>query len=203
MPRRWLAWCGLAFLLSGSVAAGGRPYARLHPAVYAGTYAVRFCMGTCPTGAGTEGVGRMGTLVLLAAPLRDARGRLGYKYLERGPINGCLLLGPWSGPAGYAQFDPDARRRRFLVWALEPDGRTVEFEFNRSPDAGNAMDLHLTPSGLGGTGGLWVDAGTPDTSRALPGNEIQARRIGEAQPARCPRLGEDSEAMKDVRWPRP
>ncbi len=203
MRQRWRYWWGLALILGGSAVAGGLPYARLHPAVYAGTYAVRFCMGACPTGAGTERVGRMGTLVLLAAPLRDAQGRPGYKYLERGPINGCLLLGPWSGPTGYAQFDPNARRRRFLVWALEPDERTMEFEFNRSPDAGNAIDLHLTPSGLGGTGGLWVDEGTPDSSRALPRNEIQARRIGEAESARCPRLGEDSEAMKDVSWPRP
>lgn len=113
MARGWWAW--LVVGLCGSAAASGLPYGATHPRVFTGTYAIRLCMGSCPTGPGTESVGRMGALVLLPSPLLDAHGRRGYKYLEREPINGCLLLEPWTGPAGFAQFDPGACRRRFLV----------------------------------------------------------------------------------------
>lgn len=167
-----------------------------HPSVYAGTYAVRFCRGSCP--ATTY---RTGTLVLFDRPLRDAQGRVRSKWLERGAINGCLTLEPLQGLPSHWVFNPETASRRFLVWSLDPDGRSVSFEFDRSPDAGDMVDLHLTAQGLGGTGGPWGGADAEVAGPPPPRDQIQARRFGDADPTRCPRLDVDMDAMKDVLRP--
>jgi hypothetical protein len=164
------------------------------PPEYAGAYAVRFCRESCAAAASY----RTGTLVLLEQPLRDAQGRTRSKWLERGPINGCLILDPVHGiPDGWA-FRPEAAPRRFLAWSAMED-HSMRFELFRTPDAGYVVRLRLTPAGLGGTGMVWMD---------LPGNAsppgqdaIQAHRIGDADQTRCPRLDVDADAMEDVLIP--
>ncbi|MCP1373660.1 hypothetical protein [Dyella lutea] len=168
--------------------------ATMRPPVYAGTYAVRICRGDCP--ASTY---RAATLVLFDRPLRDAQGRMHGKWLEQGNINGCLILDPVQGTPGGWVFYPGQATRRFIVWTV-PDGHSIRFELDRTVDAGYQVELRHTPSGLAGTGMIWSASDPPGTPQR---DEVRARRLGEADPARCPRLGDDSEAMKDVSWPRP
>ncbi|MFC5524711.1 hypothetical protein ACFPPA_03045 [Rhodanobacter ginsengisoli] len=165
------------------------------PPVYAGTYAVMFCQGSCP--ATTY---RTGTLVLFDRPLRDAQGQARGKWLERGQINGCLTLDPVHGAPGGWVFYPGLAPRRFLVWSVVDD-RSASFELDRTVDAGYTVELRLTPSGLGGTGMFWSDVGSPGTQTSPRQDAIQVHRIGDADPARCPRLDLDADAMNDVLTP--
>ncbi len=165
------------------------------PPVYAGTYAVRICQGSCP--ATTY---RTGTLVLFDRPLRDTQGHTRGKWLERGRINGCLTLDPVHGAPGGWVFFPGLAPRRFLVWEVV-DNHSARFELDRSPDAGYLVELRLTPSGLDGTGMFWSDVGSPGTPPSPRQDAIQVRRIGDADPARCPRLDVDTDAMKVVLKP--
>lgn len=170
-------------------------YAGTHPSVYAGTYAIRFCRGSCP--AATY---RTGTLVLLDRPLRDAQGHARSKWLEPGQINGCLALDPVQGAPGRWVFYPGLAPRRFIAWSAV-DGRSASFELDRTVDAGYQVELRLTPSGLGGAGMFWSASGPPGAPPSLQRDAVQARRLGEADPARCPRLDVDTDAMKDVLRP--
>lgn len=156
--------------------------AAAHPSVYAGTYAVRFCRGSCP--ASTY---RTGTLVLFDQPLRDAHGRAHTKWLERGDVNGCLILDAVQGTPGGWVFYPGLAPRRFIAWSVL-DGQSASFELDRTVDAGYHVQLRLTPSGLGGTGMFWSASGPPRTPPSPQRDEVQARRVGDADPARCPRL---------------
>lgn len=65
MPWTHASFFVLAILLGGS----GTTYEAAHPAVYAGTYEVRLCHGSCTTAAYFAG-----TLVLFGQPLRNAQG---------------------------------------------------------------------------------------------------------------------------------
>jgi hypothetical protein len=163
------------------------------PPVFAGTYAVLFCDGSCP--ANTD---RSGTLVLFDRSLRDAQGHARGKWLEQGQINGCLTLDPVHGAPGGWVFYPGLAPRRFLVWSVIDD-RMARFELDRTVDAGYMVDLRLTPSGLGGTGTFWSAVGPP--SQSPERDAIQVRRIGDADPGRCPRLDVDTDAMTGVLRP--
>ncbi|HEU4669356.1 MAG TPA: hypothetical protein VFR91_01490 [Dyella sp.] len=157
----------------------------MHPPVYAGTYAVRICHGACP--ASTY---RTATLVLLDRPLRDAQGHAHGKWLEQGEINGCLLLDPVRGRPGGWVFYPGLAPRRFIVWTAAGD-RSLRFELDRTVDAGYRVELRPTRSGLAGVGSVWSASEGPDMQPLSPGDEIRARRLGDADPARCPRPGGD------------
>lgn len=156
-----------------------------HPAAYAGTYAIRFCRGSCP--AATY---RTGTLILLDQPLRDAQGHVHAKWLEQGHINGCLMLDPVHGTPGGWVFYPGLAIRRFIAWSV-PDKHSMSFELDRTVDAGYTVELRPTPSGLGGTGRFWSASGPPGPPRTPQRDEVRAHRLGDADPARCPRLEGD------------
>ena len=186
MPK-WL-WPILGFWAFHAIAAEND--APTQPPAYAGTYAVLFCQGSCP--ATTY---RTGTLVLFDWPLRDAQGHTRGKWLERGRINGCLTLDPVHGAPGGWVFYRGLAPRRFLVWSVV-DGRSARLELDRTVDAGYTVDLRLTSSGLGGTGMFWSSLGPPGTPPSPHPDAIQARRIGDADPAWCPRLDVDADAMR-------
>jgi len=154
------------------------------PSGYAGTYAVRICRGTCP--ASTY---RTATLVLFDRPLRDAHGHVHGKWLEQGNINGCLVLDPVQGKPGGWVFYPGLAIRRFIVWAVT-DGHSMHFELDRTVDAGYLVELRPTPIGLAGTGAVWRASVVPGMPPS-PDDEVQARRLSDADLARCPRLEGD------------
>lgn len=199
---RWIVSIVLAALAPAAASASGGTSPAPAPA---GAYAVRFCRGSCSPHAGA--VRRTGVLVLLDEPLRDQQGRTRDKWLEPGPINGCLRLDPVQGGGGWLSirggtgwvFDPHAQASRFVTWSVRaPDG-TVRFELDRAPDAGYQVELKPSASGLHGMGETWsVPPGALDAR--LP-DEVDARRIGKADPSRCPRLGVDGDAMHDVSEP--
>ena len=199
MMMRWIVSIVLATMASAAATASEGASPAPGPS---GVYAVRFCQGSCPPSAGN--VLRTGVLVLLDEPLLDKQGRTRDKWLESGHVNGCLRLDPVQGGGrmsmrggGAWVFAPGAAARRFVTWSVRSSDGTVRFELDRAPDAGYMVELKPSASGLHGVGETWsvppgaLDARAPD--------EIEARRIGRADPSRCPRLGEDSEAMKDVR----
>ena len=196
MRSRWMPV--LALVISRAWAA--EPYQATHPPAYAGTYAIHFCHGAC---AGANATFRTGTLVLFHRPLRDAQGRMRRKWLERGFVNGCLSLDRVRGVATGAGLFPVDIHRIFVVWSLEPDGRTILFELERSPDGGYDVELIQTPVGLAGTSGIWggaVGASDP-ASGSLPREGVTASLIGEPDPTRCPRLGLDKHAIGGVLTP--
>lgn len=156
--------------------------AATHSSVYAGTYTVRFCRGSCP--ASTY---RTATMVLFDRPLRDAQGQTHTKWLEQGHVNGCLILDPVHGPPGGWVFYPGLAPRRFIAWSVV-DGQAASFELDRAVDAGYQVELRPTPSGLGGTGMFWSASRPPGTAPLPQHDEVRARRVGDADPSRCPRL---------------
>lgn len=158
---------------------------RLHPVAYAGTYAIRFCRGSCP--AATY---RSGTLVISGQPLRDPQGHVHAKWLEQGHINGCLILDPVHGTPGGWVFYPGLAIRRFIAWSVL-DNHAMRFELDRTVDAGYTVELRPTPSGLGGTGMFWSASGPPGAPQTAQRDEVRAHRLGDADPARCPRLEGD------------
>ncbi|MEW5833527.1 MAG: hypothetical protein AB1832_00565 [Pseudomonadota bacterium] len=173
----------LGFWMSQALATQAK--AIVHAPAYAGTYAVRICRGACP--ASTY---RTATLVLLGRPLRDAQGHVHGKWLEQGDINGCLMLDPVQGTPGGWVFYPGLAIRRFIVWTVS-NAHSMRFEIDRTVDAGYLVELRPTPSGLAGTGSVWRASVVPGMPPLPPDDEVQARRIGNADPARCPRLEGD------------
>ncbi len=176
------------------------PYQATHPPAYAGTYAIHFCHGAC---TGANATFRTGTLVLFYRPLRDAQGRMRSKWLERGFVNGCLSLDRVLGNSTGAAWFPVDINQIFLVWSLDPDGRTIHFELERSPDGGYDVELSLTPVGLGGTSGIWggaVGASDP-ASVAPPRDGVTASRISEPDLTRCPNVSVDKDVMDGVLKP--
>ena len=157
----------------------------VHAPAYAGSYAVRICHGACP--AATY---RSATLVLLDRPLRDAQGHVHGKWLEQGNINGCLLLDPVQGRPGGWVFYPGLAPRRFIVWTVAVS-HSLRFELDRTVDAGYRVELRPSRSGLSGVGSVWTASEGPVMQPLSPDDEIRARRIGDADPARCPRLEGD------------
>ena len=194
MRRGWMLLLTLLMFQAKAV----EPYQATHPPVYAGTYAIRFCHGTCTV---ANAILRTGTLVLLDRPLRDAQGHMRHKWLERGFVNACLTLDPVHGVAAEIASFPVNAHRIFVDWSLNPDRRTIHFELERSPDGGYGVDLGLTPAGLGGTSGIWGGA----VGAVAPGSEapqrdgVTASRVGEPDLSRCARLGLGQDAMGVLR----
>lgn len=164
------------------------------PLAYAGTYAIRFCKETCAPAT----TYRTGTLVLFDSPLRDAQGRPRRKWLEQGQIDGCLVLEPVHGVRGAGWIHPGAAPRRFVAWSIAAE-HSMRFELDRSPDAGYLVKLRRTSTGLAGTGTVWTDL--PGSAPLPRQDAIQARRLGDADPMRCPRLNVDADAMENVLSP--
>lgn len=179
---RWLIPV-LGLWVSRAIATEGD--ANMRPPVYAGTYAVRICRGACP--ASTY---RTATLMLFDWPLRDAHGHVYAKWLEQGNINGCLMLDPVQGIPGGWVFYPGLAIRRFIVWTVL-NSHSMRFELDRTVDAGYLVELRPTSSGLAGTGSVWRASVVSGMPPLPPDDEVQARRIGDADPARCPRLEGD------------
>jgi len=176
----------LAFLaLSGSRHAS---YAATHPPVYAGTYAVRFCRGACTgTKAGLYGIG---TMVLFARPMLAADGRVLYRQLQPGPVNGCMALKISPQASGEVPYpgDPPASDRGFFTWA-QAGGGGISFQLDRSPDGGYGVDLKLVAMGLAGKGMAWGGAiGAPAGGGPAPFDQVVAERIGGPDAGRCPPL---------------
>ena len=196
MRSRWMPVLALVMSRAWAV----EPYQATHPPAYAGTYAIHFCHGAC---TGANATFRTGTLVLFYRPLRDAQGRMRRKWLERGFVNGCLSLDRVRGVSAGAGLFPVDLHRIFVVWSLEPDGRTILFELERSPDGGYDVELNLTPKGLGGTSGIWGGAvGASDPASVAPPREgVVASLVSEPDSARCPTLGVDKDAMDAVLKP--
>jgi hypothetical protein len=162
----------LASLLGGSTTA----YEATHPAIYAGTYEIRLCHGSC-----AEAAYFTGTLVLFEQPLRDSQGHAFRAELDREPVNGCFVR---------VQTSTDEHAyvgsRGYFSWAVQ-DGAAY-FQLARSPDGGYGVSLKLVPKGLRGTGRIWVDAvglADPD-SPAVPPDVVIADRLGAADIKQCP-----------------
>lgn len=172
MPWTYASLFVLATLLGGS----GTTYEAAHPAVYAGTYAVRLCHGSCAASAYFTG-----TLVLFGQPLRNARGRVFRAWLDRYPVNGCFVRAKAS-----AEGLDGIGAQGFFSWALR-DG-AVHLDLARSADGGYGVSLTLAPKGLRGTGTWWggamgaVASGSPP---ATPDAAI-ADRLGVPDITRCP-----------------
>ncbi len=196
MRRGWMFLLALVMFRAWAA----EPYQATHPPAYAGTYAIHFCHSAC---TGANATSRTGTLVLFYRPLRDAQGRMRGKSLERGFINGCLSLDRARGVSPGAALFPVDIHRIFVVWSLEPDGRTILFELERSPDGGYDVELSLTPEGLDGTSGIWGGAvGASDPASVAPPREgVMASLVGEPDPTRCATLGVDKDAMDAVLKP--
>ena len=84
-------------------------------------------------------------------------------------------------------FYPGLASRRFIAWSVV-DGPAASFELDRTVDAGYQVELRLTPSGLGGTGMFWSASRALGTAPSPQHDEVRARRVGDADPSRCPRL---------------
>ncbi|WP_158881965.1 hypothetical protein [Rhodanobacter sp. L36] len=162
------------------------------PPAYAGTYAVLFCQGSC--GSATY---RNGTLVLFDRPLLDEHGHTRSKWLEQGLINGCLALDPLHGPPSAWVFSQEEKPRRFIVWSAVED-HSISFDLDHDVDAGYQVKLRLTPFSSNGTGMFWGDFALMSKSQPPRQDAIEVRRIGDADPARCPHLDIDADAMDNV-----
>ncbi|MEO6925965.1 MAG: hypothetical protein ABI129_04785 [Rhodanobacter sp.] len=178
------------FVVAAVLASAVEPYSATHPAVYAGTYAVRICHGSC-TGPSAIPF-RTGTIVLFEQPLLDQQGRTFRDPLRRDPDNACFVLKHVGTRSAEGDYVPAAQG--FFSWALRE--HTVELELTRSPDGGYGASLHLTPEGLGGTGAIWGGVPparpmTPDSPR-LPPDNLSAIRMGEPDIAKCPPLSDDN-----------
>lgn len=190
-----MPWAHIGVLvLAASLGSAAKPYAATHPAVYAGTYAVRICHGSC-VGYGASAF-RTGTMVLFERPLRDRRGHTFHGSLDRDAFNACFVL-EHTG----ARFDGDTfiPTQGFFSWALWQ--HAVALELVRSPDGGYGVTLHFTPDGLGGIGATWggtVGAVAPDSPR-VPPDSVSAVRMGEPDITKCPPLPDSSETEASTR----
>ncbi|MEO8777983.1 MAG: hypothetical protein ABI389_04845 [Rhodanobacter sp.] len=162
------------------------PYSTTHPAVYAGTYAVRICHVSC---AGPSAIAfRTGTIVLFDEPLQDQNGHTFRSYLDSDPANACFVLEHVGASSDEGDYITAAHG--FFSWALQD--HAVALELVRGPDGGYGVSLHLSPEGLTGTGAIWggaVGAAAPD-SPPLPPDIISAVRTGEPDMAKCPPLSD-------------
>jgi hypothetical protein len=164
------------------------PYSATHPAVYAGTYAVRICHGSCAGPSATAF--RTGIIVLFDEPLlRDQNGNTFRRHLDSDPANACFVL---DHVAVSTEQDAYIPPQGFFSWALQE--HAVALELERSPDGGYGVRLHLSPKGLAGTGAIWggVPPARPTTpdSPPLPRDNISAVRVGEPDIAKCPSLSD-------------
>ena len=170
MPWIHPSLLALAFLFTGAVG----HYAALHPAAYAGAYAIRVCHGSC-----TAATDFTGTLVLFEHPIRNAQGRFFRADLDTQYANGCFV---WSKASG-GPFSSEPRG--FISWALFEDA--AEIELVHSPDGGYFVRLNLAPKGLHGTGmdeGGAIGPVVPDAT--LPRrDEVIAQRLGEPDIKLC------------------
>ncbi|MFK2877274.1 hypothetical protein [Rhodanobacter hydrolyticus] len=158
-------------LLLAAGAADPSSYAATHPAAYAGTYVLRVCHGPCIATPDFTG-----TLVLFERPIRNAQGRLFRADLDTQYANGCFV---WSkatgGPFGNEQ-------RGFFSWALLEGA--ADLELVRSPDGGYGVRMQLTPKGLRGEAGIWVDPGPAGAGHEAR-DQLIAERLGEPDIAAC------------------
>lgn len=161
-------------------------YSATHPAVYAGTYAVRICHGPC-TGPSASSF-RAGTIVLFDEPLQDKNGHTFRSYLDGDPSNACFVLDQIAVQSGVDSFIPP---HGFFSWKLLQ--HAVELELVRSPDGGYGVALHLSPKGLAGTGAIWGGAvgAVASDSPLVPPDDISAVRMGEPDIAKCPTLSDE------------
>ncbi|MGB3838620.1 MAG: hypothetical protein WA930_05870 [Rhodanobacter sp.] len=179
-----MSWLFSGVVIAALLGSTVEPYSATHPAVYAGTYVVRICHGSC---AGSSArVFRSGTMVLFEQPLLDRQGYTFRDSLRRDPDNACFVLERVGAPAE-GDYVP---AQGFFSWGMRE--HTVELELVRSPDGGYGVSLHPTPTGLGGTSAIWggaVGAVAPDSS-PVPPDIISATRIGEPDIAKCPPLSD-------------
>lgn len=137
-----------------------------------GAYDLRICGPSCAHGSTLL----HGTLVLLAAPVRDASGTPLNAGMAQ-PLNGCFRFDRYQahGMIGHA-------KGGYLVWS-ERQGRVF---LNLSPDgvdAGYAIDLAAATGELSGRGVTWY-ASEPNPP-APPPDAVILRRTGRAEPAQC------------------
>ncbi|MEO6798528.1 MAG: hypothetical protein ABI178_01110 [Rhodanobacter sp.] len=176
------------FVVAAVLGSAVEPYSATHPAVYAGTYAVRICHGSC---AGSSAIAfRTGTIILFDQPLlQDQNGNTFRRHLDSDPSNACFVLNHTAVSTDQNSYIPTDG---FFSWALQE--HAVALELERSPDGGYGVRLHLTPKGLGGTGSIWggvppAKPMTPD-SPTVPPDTISAVRMGEPDIAKCPPLSD-------------
>lgn len=171
------------FVMAALLGSAVEPYSAAHPAVYAGTYAVRICHGSCAGPSATPF--RIGTIVLFDRPLQDQHGHTFRSDLDRDPSNACFVLNHTRASSDQDGYIPP---QGFFSWALRQN--VVALQLERDADGGYGVSLHLTPRGLGGTGRIWggaVVAMTPDSPQ-VPPDHISAVRVGEPDVAKCPTL---------------
>ncbi|HEY5264605.1 MAG TPA: hypothetical protein VIJ37_06395 [Steroidobacteraceae bacterium] len=174
----------MAALLGSAV----EPYSATHPVVYAGTYAVRICHGSC-TGASATAF-RTGIIVLFDEPLlQDQNGSTFRRHLDSDPSNACFVLNHTAVSTDQDSYIP---LHGFFSWALQE--HAVALELERSPDGGYGVRLHLSPKGLAGTGAIWGGVPPPQPmapdSPQPPSDTVSAVRMGEPDIAKCPPLSE-------------
>lgn len=173
------------FALAALLGSAVQPYSAAHPAVFAGTYAVRICHGSCEGPSARPF--RIGTIVLFDQPLLDQQGSTFRYPIGRDPDNACFVLGHVGVPSDEGNFVPP---QGYFSWGVQEN--TVELQLKRSPDGGYGVSLHLTATGLGGTGSIWggVPPAEPvaNDSPQLPPDNISAVRMGEPDISICPPL---------------
>ncbi len=173
------------FVLAALLGSAVEPYSATHPAVYAGTYAVRICHGSCAGPSASPF--RIGTIVLFDGPLQDQNGNTFRRPLDSDPSNACFVL---NHTVAASDQDTYIAAQGFFSWAVREN--VVALQLAHSPDGGYGAHLHLTPKGLGGTGSIWGGVPpakpiTPDSPR-VPPDIISAVRMGEPDIAKCPPL---------------
>ena len=176
------------FVVAAVLGSAVEPYSATHPAVYAGTYAVRICHGSCAGPSATSF--RIGTIVLFEQPLLDQHGRTFHDPLRRDPDDACFVLehvGASSDAGDYISAE-----HGFFSWKLRD--HAVDMQLVRDPDGGYGVSLHLTPKGLGGTGAIWRGAigVVAPNSPPVPPDIISAVRVGEPDIAKCPPLSDEN-----------
>jgi hypothetical protein len=173
----------MAALLGSAV----EPYPATHPAVYAGTCAVSICHGPC-AGPSARPF-RSGTIVLFERPLLDQNGNTFRRHLDSDPSNACFVLNHTAVSADQDSYIPPDG---FFSWTLRE--HAVALDLERDVDGGDGVRLHLTPTGLGGTGGIWGGAvvAVASDSPPVPPDIISAVRIGEPDVAKCPPLSDEN-----------
>jgi len=146
--------------------------------VIAGTYDIRLCQGPCSF-TDTTNVAAQGTLILFAKPLEkadlDRFNERRFWHTTGEPVNGCYTLERING-SKIVIGDVGV-----TSWSWN-EGK-YDLALFRSPDAGYAVTVERTPTGLSGSGHFWgAGVAAPET----PTQEIVvARRTGPADIANC------------------
>ena len=146
----------------------------------AGTYDVLICNGACSFDKQTNAI-LTGRMVLFANNLEEAdlqrfdENRLRHHHGEA--INGCFTLDTVGKPSS----DVGIEKIGLTSWS-EQGGR-YRFSLFHSPDAGYAVSVQRTKTGLAGTGSSWgVGVAAPEH----PSTEVViARRTGGANISHC------------------